>query len=319
MAAFLAEHGIKVTHTTSLEALTVAVGDKTFRRFQTLLRKPGVPQIPESKRWFVTSVYADNDQPFDEYYSGTDALEAAVNCQVERLADEYGSEVQVVSVLDRTTDRIADTGNVGDTDIATHGFALRSLVDTAKDLVRMDSTLMGDEADALAARILFLDEFLGEPGTTPAGERRAGAGEEYLDRVLDKRAAHGEDGVLGSLEGYGLTQDLDPVEAVRTVAQYVLDCVQVKGWAGLSEGDLRNVYHAKALTVYLGPQLRGILVEERTLSLSEHADEVHVLDANVRTLTWFDVLDQQIEKEAGMPADRIVFNGKTGSYHFKRS
>jgi hypothetical protein len=319
MVAFYAEHGIKVPFLMSLEALTVAVGDKTYRRFRKLLEKPVVPEILDTERWLVTAVYTDNDQPYDQYYPGTDAIEAAVNCQLERLGDEEGGgEVDVVSVLDRSTDRIADTGNVGDTSISSHGFALRRLVDIVKDMVPMDSTMTAQASEHLAAEILLLDEFLGAPGTDRKGERTRGSGEAYLDDVLDKWADKCLDAVFVRLEGYGMSAELDPVQAIRNVAQYALDAVQIKGWAGLDHADMLHVYHAKGLTVYLEQQLRTFLIEEPTLMLSQHAAEEDVsAGVTTRAVTWFDVLDQMVDREAGKPADRIVVDTQTGDCLYK--
>jgi hypothetical protein len=195
---------------------------------------------------------------------------------------------------------------------------LRRLVDAAKEMLPMDSTMTAQASEHLAAEILLLDEFLGAPGMGRKGERTRGFGEAYLDDVLDKWADKRPDAVLVQLEGYGLTVELDPVVAVRNVAQYVLDAVQIKGWAGLGETDLMHVYHAKGLTVYIEQQLRTFLTEESTLNLSQHTAEEDVsTGVTTRAVTWFDVLDQQVDREAGRPADRIVFDTQTGDCRYK--
>lgn len=316
MVAFYAKHGIKVPYAMSLDALTQAVGDKSFRRFRKLLQQPVEQPIPDAQRWFVTAIYSDNKQPYDQYYAATDALEAAVLCQLDRLSDAGGGEVDVVSVLDRTTDRIADTGFVGDTALVEHGFALRQVVDIAKSFIPMDSTLTDVVArDTLAAHILYLDEFLGEP-TYRDGKRIPGAGEGYISLELGWSAEEPQAQCV-VLSAYDMDVRFDPVEAVRNVARYVLDTVQVKGWATLDQPNLLYVYQAKGLTTYFECQLRALVVDDGLFSLAEVAETVEDVEEGTRLLTWFDALEQQLEREAGHVADRIVTDCSSTVYRYR--
>jgi len=321
MVAFYAEHGIKVPYTMSLDALTVAVGDKTFRRFRKLLQQPveqsGEQEVPATElRWFVTAIYCDNRQPYDQYYAATDALEAAVLCQLERLSDAYGGEVDVVSVLDRTTDRIADTGFAGDTALVEHGFALRQLVDIAKSFIPMDSTLTDAvERNLLAAHVLYLDEYLGEV-TFRDGKRIPGVGEGYISSDLGRWTEERQEGTV-AFSGYDMDARFDPVDVVSNVARYVLDTVQVKGWATLDEPNLLYVYQAKGLTTYLARELRKLVVEDGLFSLAEVAETVENVEEGTRLLTWFDVLEQQLQRESGRVADCIVTDSQSTVYRYR--
>jgi hypothetical protein len=79
-----------------------------------------------------------------------------------------------------------------------------------------------------------------------------------------------------------------------------------------------HVYHGKGLTVYFEQQLRTFLLEEPTLTLPQQAAEEDVsTGVTTRAVTWFDVLDQLVEREAAKPADRIVFDTHTGGFRYK--
>lgn len=316
VVAFYAKHGINVPYTMTLDALTVGVGDKNFRRFRKLLQQPAEQAIPDAQRWFVTAMYCDNKQPYDQYYAATDALEAAVNCQLDRLSDEGGGEVDIVSVLDRTTDRIADTGFVGDTALVEHGFALRQLVDIAKSFIQMDSTLTDVvERNLLAAHVLYLDEYLGEV-TFRDGKRVPGAGEGYISLELGRWTDERHEGTV-AFSAYDMDARFDPVEVVSNVARYVLDTVQVKGWATLDQPNLLYVYQAKGLVTYLARQLRELVVEDGLFSFGEVAETVEDVEEGTRLLTWFDVLEQKLQRESGRVADRIVTDGSSTVYRYR--
>ena len=133
VAEFLANQGISVKHSLMLEALSAGFGSRNWRTVQGKLNAPSAPpavtlQDLDGKRWEVHAIYEDNDQPYASWYEGETPMEAAVAAQIERIMDEDGSDIIIVSVIDRLTHQGANyCGSLPDAQIYAFTKALADL------------------------------------------------------------------------------------------------------------------------------------------------------------------------------------------------
>ncbi|WP_146039463.1 MULTISPECIES: glyoxalase superfamily protein [unclassified Variovorax] len=285
MTEFFASKGVKVKNTIALEALSTALGAKNYRTLLASLNRPAATRAeedpnawkPGQPRYTVHALYEDNNQRYSDDFGGADALEAAVCCQVDRNADFCS--VTIASVIDRVTGKIADTGWCGDDEIGKHGAAVRAMLDVAKGVLRQDTKVPED----VAAAFLYLNVQVDGTSTELIDEMSPGEGD-----IKERKPV--------TLKAYGLEHVVEPVEALETVARYILDCVHVHGWVKLTNEELRSVYHASALTRYFEYELRGALFDENELEILDEALPAGNLAGHpMAPVTWLAIAnDEQV-------------------------
>lgn len=156
VAEFLANQGITVKHSMMLEALSAGFGSRNWRTVQGKLNAPSAApaltlQDLDGKRWEVHALYEDNDQPFTSWYEGETPMEAAVNAQLERLMDEEGADILIVSVIDRLSHEGANyCGSLPDAQIYAFTKALADLGHEARK--RLDALPEAESDRAQKAR-----------------------------------------------------------------------------------------------------------------------------------------------------------------------
>lgn len=109
--------GITLKHAQALEALTASLGAANWRTLRNKLNQPKPTAVAKAvkvwdaskPRWSVHAVYSDNNQRYSDDFFGATAMEAQINAQMDRLADEgWMTRIDVTCVVDQFTGQTAD-------------------------------------------------------------------------------------------------------------------------------------------------------------------------------------------------------------------
>jgi hypothetical protein len=250
----LEAQGIAVKHSMMLEALSAGFGSRNWRTVRDKLNAPSVPKPTleslDGLRWHVFGLYCDNDQPYNEYYSGESAHEAQVIAQIERMFAEDGSDINVNYVMDRlTVGADAETHCFDHADCATgsHSEALLAVAEYARKCLgeyRGRSIAEAEEWDRQQAFIEVFEEQL-------AGRVICDLVDE-IDRFTKEEQGFNGDHSFTWTDSRGV--DFEGVTASEAL-ETVLDIIRPLGVEQLSNEMKTQVYQARALLKYAAAEL----------------------------------------------------------------
>jgi len=99
---FLANRGVQLSHTLSLEAVSHSVGAMNWKTLRAKLGMSDKTPAFEGPRYLVNAIYRDNQQLYSDSVDADTPLQAALWVQLERLTDGGSiTSVDITEVIDR--------------------------------------------------------------------------------------------------------------------------------------------------------------------------------------------------------------------------